>query len=66
MLEKCVEIGLMLLCVIIGFLMGFKAARPEDKLINYHPDQGSTEEPEGDIWQDAMRKPDEDERVDTL
>lgn len=66
MLEKCVEIGLMLLCVIIGFFMGFKAARPEDKLINYHPDQGSTDEPEGDIWQDAMRKPDEDERVDTL
>jgi len=51
--------------IFIGYLMGFKAARPDDKLITREFNPGSTDEPEGDIWQDAM-KDDKDERISTI
>ena len=51
--------GVTLVSVVIGFLMGWKAARPEHKLIRYDFNPGSTDEPEGDIWQDAMTSEEE-------
>jgi len=53
--------------VIMGFLMGWKAARPNDKLITREFNPGSTDEPEGDIWQDAMMtEAEKDERISTV
>ena len=56
-----------LVCVLAGYIMGFKAARPDDPILSPHyPDQGSKDEPDGDIWRDAMTKsPDMDERIKT-
>mgnify|MGYP000200461201 CR=1 FL=1 len=66
MLEKCVEQLINVVPVIIGFLMGFKAARPDEKLIKWKVNQGPTDEPDGDPFNDAMRVPDEEERVKTI
>jgi len=66
-IKQVVLTATVLVSVVIGFVMGFKAARPENKLIERERDPGSTEEPEGDLWQDAMTPPvDKDERVRTL
>jgi hypothetical protein len=66
-IQYMIHVGVCLVTVCVGFIMGFKAARPEDKLINREFDPGSTEEPEGDLWQDAMTAPEDvEERVRTL
>ena len=53
--------------VFFGFLMGWKAARPEDKLIKREFNPGPADEPEGDIWQDAMMTEEEkEERISTI
>jgi len=65
MTEKLIFMGIAILCVVIGYFMGLKSARPDEKLITRHRDQGSTDEPEGDIFNDAMIPPGDDERVDT-
>lgn len=44
-----------------GFWMGFKAKIPDKKLIERKFDPGSTDEPEGDVWAEALTKPAEDE-----
>ena len=66
MLEKCVEQLIFVIPVIIGFLMGYKAARPEDPIVKRRVNQGPTDEPEGDPFTDAMRVPDAEERVKTI
>ena len=59
--------GVTLVSVVIGFLMGWKVARPEDKLIKREFNPGPTDEPEGDIWQDAMMTEEEkEERISTI
>lgn len=70
MLEKCVEqlfnVLPAILCVVVGYWMGWKSARPEDPLVKRTVDQGPTDEPEGDIWTDAMKDPESEERVKTI
>jgi len=59
--------GVTLVSVFIGFLMGWKAARPDDKLIERKFDPGPTDEPEGDPWQDAMMtEKEKEERISTI
>ena len=64
MTEKLIFMGIAILCVVIGYFMGLKSARPDEKLITLHRDQGSTDEPEGDIFNDAMLSPDPDAEMD--
>ena len=68
--EQLIFAGIVILSVIIGFLMGFKAARPEEKLIKTEKDMGPTEDPGQDIWTDAMTPPkepiDAEERLETM
>ena len=40
--------------VFLGFWMGWKAARPEEPLINKDFDPGPSDAPEDDIWQEAL------------
>ena len=55
--------------VVVGYFMGFKSARPDQKLITRDPDMGPTEDDGGDLWSDAMQKPEPieaEERVGTV
>ena len=58
--------GIVLVSVSIGFFMGLKAARPDEKLISREFDPGSTEEPEGDIFNDALLPPEDKKGIPTL
>jgi hypothetical protein len=65
--ELIVVMGFTVVCVVIGYLMGLKAARPDEKLITRQFDPGPPIEPEGDIWQDAMKAPEDmNERIKTV
>jgi len=51
----------------IGYYMGRKTVRPDEPLFKREFNPGPTDEPEGDIWQDAMMKEEEkEERISTI
>lgn len=69
LVEQLVLSGTVIVAVIVGFVMGFKAARPDEKLITRDPDMGPTEDTGEDIWTDAMQKlepVEAEERVETM
>ena len=69
MTEQLIFAGIVIVSVIIGFFMGLKSARPDEKLITRDPDMGPTEDDGNDIWSDAMQKAEPieaEERVGTV
>jgi hypothetical protein len=65
MTEQLIFAGIVIMSVIIGYVMGFKAARPDDKLITRDPNMGPTEDDGNDLWSDAMQPIETEERVET-
>lgn len=60
--EYALVAGGTILCVCIGFLMGMKSARPDEPIIKREFDPGPTDDPGGDIWQEALTPAEDDTR----
>jgi hypothetical protein len=65
-LEQLIEplfiAGLVLVSVVTGFMMGFKAARPTEPLMKKTFDPGPTDLIDEDIFRDALEPPKEEEK----
>lgn len=51
-----------IVAVAVGFFFGWRAKRPDAKLIDRKFNPGPAEEPEGDIFTEALEPPKDDEK----
>jgi len=58
--DQLIIAGVVLVAVWSGYFMGHRSSTDEP-IIRPNPDQGSTDEPDADMWQDAMA-----DRVETI